>query len=94
MFKTTKEKLEYLKIYGYNLKTGYSKRRWILRFYTITWAKKYNPFKWKRCATKLEFDKREDIDKYLYDLILENEWISTLREKGYRLQRSDKDYLK
>lgn len=36
----------------------------------------------------------EEIDKYLSDLILDNEWISTLKEKWYRLQRSDKDYLK
>lgn len=94
MFKTTKEKLDYLQIHGYNLKTGCTKRNWVLHFYTIVWAEKYHAIdrKWKK--TKLEFDHRQDVDKYLFDLICECEWISTLKSKWYRLKRADAEYLK
>ena len=94
MFNTKKEKLDYLKIYGYNLKTWITKRRWVLRFYTIIWDKKYNWISGKRENTKLEFDTKEQVDKYLLDLILENEWISFLKDKWYRMKRADKNYLK
>lgn len=94
MFKTTKEKLDYLKIHGYNLKTWSTKRRGVLQFYTIIWAEKYNWISRKREKTKLEFDNRQDIDSYLYDLICECEWVSTLKDKWYRLKRADAEYLK